>query len=74
MLHLVDKKNMSREDAYALVQKLAHELKPGEHLKDKILKDKKAAKLFSKGELNEIFSGRKHLAMVEKRMKVYFKA
>lgn len=74
LLHLVDKKHMTREEAYSLVQRLAHDLKPGEHLKDKILKDKKAAKLFTKNELSEIFSGRKHLAMVEKRMKVYFKA
>ncbi len=74
LLHLVDKKKMTREEAYLLVQRLAHDLKPGEHLKDKIMKDKKAAKLFTKNELSEIFSGRKHLAMVEKRMKVYFKA
>ena len=74
LLHLVDKKNMTREEAYSLVQRLAHDLKPGEHLKDKIMKDKKAAKLFTKNELSEIFSGRKHLAMVEKRMKVYFKS
>ena len=74
LLHLVDKKNMTREEAYSLVQRLAHDLKPSEHLKDKIMKDKKAAKLFTKNELSEIFSGRKHLAMVEKRMKVYFKS
>lgn len=74
LLHLVEKQNMSREDAYSLVQKLAHELKDGEHLKDKIVKDKKASKLFKKNELEEIFSGRKHLASIDKRMKEYFKA
>jgi adenylosuccinate lyase len=73
LLHLVEKKNMSREDAYALVQKLAHELKEGEHLKDKISKDKKAQKLFSKSELADIFSGKKHLASIESRLKTYFK-
>ncbi len=73
LLHLVDKQKMTREDAYALVQKLSHELKEGEHLKDKIAKDKKAAKLFSKNDLNGIFSGQKHLSSIEKRMKVYFK-
>jgi adenylosuccinate lyase len=73
LLHLVEKKNMSREAAYSLVQKLAHELKDGEHLKDKIMKDKKACKLFNKAELDEIFSGRKHLASIDKRMKEYFK-
>lgn len=74
LLHLVDKKNMTREEAYSLLQRLAHDLKEGEHLKDKILKDKKTAKLFSKNELNEIFSGNKHLSSIEKRMKVYFKS
>ncbi|MEQ1721998.1 MAG: adenylosuccinate lyase [Pseudobdellovibrio sp.] len=73
LLHLVEKQNMSREDAYSLVQKLAHELKDGEHLKDKIAQDKKASKLFKKAELDEIFSGRKHLASIDKRMKEYFK-
>lgn len=74
LLHLVDKQNMTREDAYSLVQRLAHDLKAGEHLKEKIMKDKKAAKLFTKNELSEIFSGQKHLASIDKRMKVYFKA
>ncbi len=73
LLHLVEKQKMSREQAYSLVQKLAHELKDGEHLKDKILKDKKTAKLFTAKELNDIFSGRKHLASIDKRMKEYDK-
>lgn len=73
LLHLVEKKNMSREEAYSLVQKLAHDLKIDEHLKDKILSDKKAARLFTKSELNEIFSGKKHLSSIDKRMKEYFK-
>lgn len=73
LLHLVEKKNMSREEAYSLVQKLAHNLKSDEHLKDKILKDKIAFKLFTKSELSEIFSGKKHLLSIDKRMKEYFK-
>jgi adenylosuccinate lyase len=73
LLHLVEKQNMSREDAYSLVQKLAHELKDGEHLKEKITKDKKCSKFFKKAELDDIFSGRKHLASIDKRMKEYFK-
>ena len=63
---------MTREEAYSLVQKLAHGLKDSEHLKDKILGDKKAAKLFSENELTKIFSGQKHLAAIEKRMNEYF--
>ncbi len=73
LLHLVEKQGMTREDAYSLVQRLAHDLKEGEHLKEKILKDKVSEKLFSKKEIDEIFSGRKHLASIEKRMKLYFR-
>jgi adenylosuccinate lyase len=73
LLHLVQKQKMSREEAYTLVQKLTHELKDGEHLKDKILLDKKASKLFKKTELDDIFSGRKHLTSIDKRMKEYLK-
>lgn len=73
LLHLVEKQNMTREEAYSLVQKLAHGLKEGGHLKDAILKDKKAAKLFTKNELNEIFSGKKHLTSIDKRIKEYFR-
>lgn len=73
LLHLVEKHNMSREDAYALVQKLAHELKPNEHLKHKILKDKEASQLFKRQDLDSIFSGKKHLMSVDKRMKEYLK-
>ncbi|MEK6627765.1 MAG: adenylosuccinate lyase [Bdellovibrionota bacterium] len=72
LLHLVEKHQMSREEAYSLVQKLAHSLKDDEHLKDKILKDKKASQFFTKNILAEIFSGRKHLASIDKRMKEYF--
>lgn len=73
LLHLVEKQKMSREDAYTLVQKLAHELNEGEHLKNKILKDKDISKLFKRSELDDIFSGRKHLSSIDKRMKEYFK-
>jgi adenylosuccinate lyase len=73
LLHLVQKHKMSREDAYATIQKLAHSLKDNEHLEDKILKDKKAMKLFSKTDLKEIFSGKKNLAAIDKRLRVYLK-
>lgn len=73
LLHLVEKKKMSREDAYALVQRLAHGLSEGEHLKQAIMNDKEASKLFTEKDLDETFSGKKHLASVDKRMKEYFK-
>jgi adenylosuccinate lyase len=73
LLHLVQNHDMTREKAYEVVQSLAHSLKPGEHLKDKILKDKKASKYFSKDELKSIFSGKKHLAAVDARLRAYLK-
>jgi adenylosuccinate lyase len=73
LLHLVQNHDMTREKAYEIVQGLAHSLKPGEHLKDKILKDKKAAKFFTKDDLKNIFSGKKHLAAVDTRLRTYLK-
>ena len=73
LLHLIEKHNKTREEAYALVQRLAHGLKEGEHLKTKIMSDLEAASLFTEKQLDDIFSGRKHLASVEKRMKEYFR-
>ena len=73
LLHLVQKHKMSREEAYTVVQGLAHGLKKDEHLQDRILSDKKSSKLFSGSELKEIFSGKKHLAAVEKRLQQYLR-
>lgn len=69
LLHLVEKKKMSREQAYALVQGWAHGLKNGEHLQDAILRDKEGKKLFTSAELKAVFSGQKHLAAIEARLK-----
>lgn len=73
LLHLVEKHALSRETAYSLVQRLAHSLKQNEHLKQAILKDSEAKKYFKESELNSIFSGKKHLKSIQKRLKTYFK-
>lgn len=73
LLFLVEKKQMQREKAYELVQSLAHGLKANEHLKDKILKDKKASQYFKKTDLDEIFSGKKHIKAIEKRIATFIK-
>ncbi|HEX4924584.1 MAG TPA: adenylosuccinate lyase [Bdellovibrionales bacterium] len=52
------RKGLSREDAYKIVQKASHSLKEGDHLRDKLFQDKSFAKLLSKKEVDEIFSGR----------------
>lgn len=59
LLALVDK-GLSREAAYAHVQRLSHSLEKGEHLRGKILKDPELSKILKAKELDEIFSGKKH--------------
>lgn len=71
LLHLVEKKNMSREDAYKVVQQLAHALQKGEHMKDAILNDSDLQKLFSVKDLDSIFSGKKHIQAIQERFKTY---
>ncbi|AGH95572.1 adenylosuccinate lyase [Pseudobdellovibrio exovorus] len=71
LLYLVEKRKMSREEAYALIQSLAHGLQKGEHLFDRIQRDEKASGLFNVADLEKIFSGSKHLKSIEKRLKKY---
>ncbi|AHI05909.1 hypothetical protein BDW_07015 [Bdellovibrio bacteriovorus W] len=68
LLALVNK-GLKREDAYALVQELSHSLKRDEQLEDLVLKDPRTAKLLSRKEIVEIFSGKKHKASIEKIIK-----
>lgn len=51
---------LSREDAYKEVQRLSHNLKPGETLKDAAARDEKVSKLVPQKVLEDVFSGRKH--------------
>lgn len=71
LLHLVEKKNLSREDAYKIVQQLAHGLNKNEHLKDAILNDSEVSKLFTVKDLDSIFSGKKHIQAIQERFKIY---
>lgn len=54
------KTGLSREEAYALVQRLSHSLKPGENLKDRALKDSQILQRLTPTEIEDIFSGRSH--------------
>jgi adenylosuccinate lyase len=60
---------MSREDAYAKVQSLAHGLNAGQHLKDAVLKDKEMKDLLSKKQVQDIFSGKRHLLAIQSQLK-----
>lgn len=63
LLALVDK-GLSREDAYALVQRLSHSLGTDDHLLRALKKDPQSKKLLSSKELDNIFSGKAHLKHV----------
>jgi adenylosuccinate lyase len=67
LLALVEK-GLSREDAYALVQKLSHQMKVGSHLRDEALKDGKVGSLLSKKEIYRIFAGDRHKAAIRGAM------
>jgi adenylosuccinate lyase len=51
---------LSREEAYAHAQRLSHQLKPGEHLRDVAERDSEVSKLVSKEIIADVFSGRRH--------------
>ncbi|HRO67473.1 MAG TPA: lyase family protein, partial [Pseudobdellovibrionaceae bacterium] len=59
LLALVDK-GMSREEAYAHVQRLCHSLGKGDQLESKILEDDILKKKLTVREVRDIFSGKKH--------------
>ncbi len=73
LLHLVENKKLSREEAYHLVQQAAHGLKQGQHLQDELLKQTSTKSYFDKKSLQKIFSGERHLAAIQQRFKTYFK-
>lgn len=68
LLALVDK-GLSREDAYALVQKSSHGLKKNETLLSALKKNKEVTNLVKVPELNSIFSGKRHTETILKRFK-----
>lgn len=49
------RKGLSREEAYQIVQESSHNLKKGEHLKNKLLKDERVKKLARKSEIEAVF-------------------
>ena len=59
LLALVEK-GLSREEAYAHVQRVSHSLKSKEDLKSALLRDKKLKALITKKRLDQIFSGQMH--------------
>ena len=64
LLHMVDQ-GLSREDAYKKTQSASHDLKPGEHLRDVLLKNADTKEFFDQKVVDEIFSGKRHLSSVK---------
>jgi adenylosuccinate lyase len=65
LLLLLVEKGLSREEAYAHVQRLSHALKPGQSLKAACLRDKEVGALVKKKEIEEVFSGKRHLKQID---------
>jgi adenylosuccinate lyase len=59
LLALVEK-GLSREDAYALVQKLSHRMAADSHLEKEALADKNVRKLLNDKEIRAVFTGVRH--------------
>ena len=70
LLALVEK-GKSREDAYKIVQSHAHGLKGGMHLKDSLKNDSSVG--LPEKDLNEIFSGQRHLQHVRHQIETRLK-
>ena len=60
------KKGLSRKEAYELLQSLSHDLKEGEHLRDRLLKHKKTQKILTKKQWDHLFSGEPYKKNIEK--------
>lgn len=72
LLAMIDK-GLVREEAYKIVQRVCHGLKPGEALEEKLLKDKEAAKYVDKKVLREIFSGERQMKRMIEVLKPWIK-
>lgn len=71
LIYLVDHFQMSREEAYKIIQQAAHGLKSNEHLSDVLLK--KYPKYFNKKSLDVLFSGKSHIEAINSRIKKFKK-
>lgn len=73
LLAMIDR-GLSREEAYRIVQKVAHGLGVGETLEQEILKDKEASKYVDKNTLKEIFSGSKQKKRIDSVLEPFIRA
>lgn len=64
LLAMIDK-GLSREEAYKIVQRVCHDLEPGDLLENRLLADPEAVKYVDKKVLRLIFSGEKQKKRIE---------
>lgn len=64
LLVMIDR-GLSREEAYKLVQRVCHDLEPGDSLENRLLADPEASKYVTKAELKAIFSGERQRARID---------
>lgn len=65
LIALVDK-GLVREEAYKIVQRICHDLRPGDTLADRFLSDQEAMKYLDAITLRKIFSGKDQMDRIEK--------
>lgn len=63
------KKGLSREDAYAHVQRVSHSLGKGEQLRRKLAEDSQIKKLLTTSEIDEIFAAKKYVKSLKPLVK-----
>ena len=64
LLAMIDK-GLSREEAYKVVQRVCHDLEPGDSLEARLLADPEASKYVDKKTLKPIFSGENQRARIQ---------
>ncbi len=64
LLAMIDK-GLAREEAYKIVQRVCHDLEPGDSLENRLLADPEASRYVDKKVLKSIFSGERQKARIE---------
>lgn len=64
LLSMIDK-GLSREEAYKIVQRVCHDLEPGDSLEHRLMADPEASKYVDKKSLRAIFSGDRQKKRIE---------
>lgn len=64
LLSMIDK-GLSREEAYKIVQRVCHDLEPGDSLESRLLADPQAGEFVTKSDLKAIFTGERQKKRIE---------